>query len=151
MLRRLYRRNALKVPVRTAFLSIPGRLHRIDEVTDYFTINEGTGSTSIWGTRIGVRRTLTMVHSLWTVEVCIFVRSWCRTRKGPLSYYTRKDTIGRTAQLGWGTPDLDFNELRAGLVQNHKIQFSEICQKYVQYVYENRLKIDPGFTVDRWT
>ena len=46
MLRRLYRQNALKVPVRTAFLSIPGRLHRIDEVTDYFTKNEGTGFIS---------------------------------------------------------------------------------------------------------
>ena len=46
MLRRLYRQKALKVPVRTAFLSIPGRLHRIDEVTDYFTKNEGTGLIS---------------------------------------------------------------------------------------------------------
>ena len=144
MLRRLYRRNALKVPVRTAFLSIPGRLHRIDEVTDYFTKNEGTG---LIPKRVIFDPQKFNDHFLkfrvkfgWRSSG---ISQWYLTRKGPLSYYTRKDTIGRTAQLGWGTPDLDFNELRAGLVQNHKIQFSQICQKYVQSVYESRLKIDP--------
>jgi hypothetical protein len=44
--------------------------------------------------------------------------------EGPLSHYTRRDAIGRSAQMGWGEPDLEFNNLRNGI----KYVFESVTQ-----------------------
>ena len=43
------------------------------------------------------------------------LKRYFRDHEGFWSYYTRKDTIGRTAQLGWGKPELDAIEIRKGV------------------------------------
>ena len=90
----------LKVPLRTTIISVPGRFDRIDDFVVYFSKNEGKVS----------KYTLELTSS--------------KTISGPLSHYTRRDAIGRSAQMGWGEPDLEFNNLRNGI----KYVFESVTQ-----------------------
>ena len=50
------------------------------------------------------------------------LKQYFRDHEGFLSHYTRRDTIGRTAQLGWGKPELDVKEIRTGV----KMAFEQV-------------------------
>ena len=52
-------------------------------------------------TKVPRRRALIPVAGKW-VEDAEKLKIYFRDHEGLLSHYTRKDTIARTAQLGWG-------------------------------------------------